>query len=436
MGGSAMPIRCSRWVSIAFAAAGTVLACGVATAAPASASLAKAHWISTWGAAPEPPRAAAGRFAGSPSFTDQTIRQLVRISAGGTHLRIRFTNEYGINPLHIGAAGVALVGPTGAPEPGTERTVTFGGKPDAWISPGAPYVSDAIDLAVNPLATLAISIYLPEHTDRCTCHALGLETAYVSAPGNFVGKPFAATQAIQSRAFISGVDVETMKSGGTIVALGDSITDGLGATLNANRRWPDLLAERLVAQRRQEVWGVVDMGIAGNRLLADGVGESALRRFDRDVLSVPGIKYVVLFEGVNDLISSFGPASGPSPTDLRASSMKATAGALIGGYRQLIERAHVHGIRIIGVTLTPYAGAILGNRADLYSTEGETQREMINQWIRTSGAFDGVLDFDAAWRDASDPTRISLSLQRGDHLHGNDAGYQALVRSINLGLFK
>jgi len=428
--------HCLKWVSIAFSAAGTLLAGGFAPAAVAASPLAKAHWIGTWGAAPEPPRPGVGKFAGTRSFSDQTIRQLVRISAGGTHLRIHFTNEYGTNPLHIGAASVALVGPSGALEPGTGRTVTFAGRPDAWIPPGAPYLSDAIDLVVKPLATVAISIYLPGHTDPCTCHALGLETAYVSGPGNFVDKPFDAAQTIQSRAFISDVDVETMSSGGTIVALGDSITDGFGSTPNANSRWPDLLADRLVAQHGREVWGVVDMGISGNRVLADGVGDSALRRFDRDVLSVPGVRYVIFLEGVNDLINSYGPSSRPLPKDPSAASTKATAAALIAGYRQIIERAHAQGIKVLGATLTPYAGAAFGKRAVLYSPQGEAQREMINRWIRTSGAFDGVLDFDAAWRDPKDPTRIILSLQHGDHLHGNDAGYQALVGSINLALFR
>lgn len=436
MGGAAMLRHCPRRSSVAVAAAGILLAGGFAPAALAASSSAKAHWIGTWGAAPEPPRPTVGRFAGTPGYSNQTIRQLVRISAGGTHLRVHFTNEYGTHPLHIGAASVALVDSSGAPEPGTERTVTFGGKADARIPAGAPYVSDAIDLAVRPLATVAISIYLPEQTDACTCHAIGLQTAYVSGPGNFVGKAFDAAQKIQSRAFISGVDVESMPSGGAIVALGDSITDGFGSMPDTNTRWPDLLAERLAAKHGGEAWGVVDMGISGNQVLADGVGDSALRRFDRDVLSVPGVRYVIISNGLNDIINSYGGASGPASNDARASAPKASAAALIAGYRQLIERAHTHGIKVLGATLTPYEGSSLGNRTDLYSPEGEAQREAINQWIRTSGAFDGVLDFDAAWRDPRHPTRIIEELQHGDHLHGNLAGYQALAQSIDLALFR
>lgn len=425
-----------KWSSVAVAAAGTLLAGGFAPAVLAASSAAKEHWIGTWGAAPEPPRPTVGRFAGTPGYSNQTIRQLVRISAGGTHLRIHFTNEYGTHPLHIGAASVALVDSNGAPEAGTERTLSFAGKPDAWIPAGAPYVSDAIDLAVRPLATVSISIYLPEQTDPCTCHGIGLSTAYVSGPGNFVGKPFEAAQKIQSRAFISGVDVETTASGGTIVALGDSITDGFGSMPDTNTRWPDLLANRIAAQHGGNAWGVVDMGISGNRVLADGAGDSALRRFDRDVLSVPDVRYVIISNGLNDLINSYGGASGPASSDPHASALQASAAALIAGYRQLIERAHTHGIKVLGATLTPYEGSSLGNRKDLYSTEGEAQREVINRWIRTSGAFDGVIDFDAAWRDPQHPTRIIENLQHGDHLHGNLAGYQALAQSIDVALFR
>lgn len=430
-------IKCT---AVAFFAAAAALAGGFAPAALAAGASAKAHWVGTWGASPEPPRPTVGRFAGTPGYSNQTIRQLVRISAGGTHLRIHFTNEYGTHALHIGAASVALVDANGALEPGTERTVTFGGKADAFIPAGAPYVSDAIDLAVKPLATVSISVYLPEQTGPCTCHGIGLQTAYVSGPGNFVGKSFDAAQKIQSRAFLSGVDVETATSGGAIVALGDSITDGFGSMPDTNTRWPDLLANRLGAQHGGGVWGVVDMGISGNQVLADGAGDSALHRFDRDVLSVPGVRYVIISNGLNDLVNSYGgasaPPSGPALNDPRASAPKASAAALIAGYRQLIERAHTHGIKVLGATLTPYEGAVLGKNANLYSPEGEAQRQIINRWIRTSGAFDGVLDFDAAWRDPQHQTRIIENLQHGDHLHGNLAGYQALAQSINVALFK
>jgi lysophospholipase L1-like esterase len=391
-----------------------------------------AQWITTWGAAPEPPTAAAGRFPATPSFANQTIREVVRISAGGARLRIRLTNEYGTKMLSIGAVRVALADASGAPLEGTDRAVLFAGQPSASIPAGAPLVSDPIDLPVKPLATLSISVYLPDDTGPCTCHAVGVQTAYVSAPGDFTAQTFTPAHTLQARAFLSGIDVEQTGRARSIVVLGDSISDGVGSTPNADHRWPDLLAQRLAARSGHVAFGVVNMGISGNRILNDGAGQSALARFDRDVLSVPGVSYVVVFEGVNDLGISFGHFEGPLAAYFKrlASPRKATAEAIIAGYRQIIARAHEKGIKVLGATITPYGGAAY------YSPEGEAQREAINRWIRTGGAFDGVLDFDAAWRDPQDPTRIATPLQAGDHLHGSDAGYEALARSIDLSLFK
>jgi lysophospholipase L1-like esterase len=258
-----------------------------------------------------------------------------------------------------------------------------------------------------------------------------LQTAYVSRPGDFVGKTFTPQSTTQSRAFLSGVEVDTAGAGKAIVVLGDSISDGVGSTLNADRRWPDLLADRLIAGGGHTAWGVVNMGISGNRVLNDGAGQSALARLDRDVLAVPGAAYVIVFEGVNDLGISYGHFTGPLAARFKSlmSGGKTTAAALIAGYRQIIGRAHEKGLKVIGATITPYEGA------SYYSSQGEAVREAVNRWIRTSGAFDGVLDFDAVWRDPSDPKRIATRLQRGDHLHGSDAGYRALAGSIDLNLF-
>jgi lysophospholipase L1-like esterase len=356
----------------------------------------------------------------------------VRLSAGGARLRIRFTNEYGTQALRIGAARIAIADASGTPTAGTDRAVSFAGKPSALIPPGAPLLSDPVDLAVKPFAVISISLYLPGDTGPCTCHAVGLQSAFVSPTGDFTDSTFTPAQTLQARAFLSGIEVEPTGGAKSIVVFGDSISDGVGSKPNANHRWPDLLAERLAARRGRSAWGVVNMGISGNRILNDGAGQSALARFDRDVLSVPGVSYVVVFEGVNDLGISFGHIEGPFAAYFKrlVPADKATAPALIAGYRQLIARAHERGIKVLGATITPYGGA------SYYSPEGEAQRELINRWIRTSGAFDGVLDFDAAWRDPRDPTRIATPLQAGDHLHGSDAGYQALARSIDLSLFK
>ncbi len=398
----------------------------------ASLDVRAAEWITTWGAAPEPPGPALGPLPATPSFDNQTVREVVRLSAGGTRLRIRFTNEYGTKALRIGAVHVALADAAGAPRAGTDRAVLFDGEPGATIPPGAPLLSDPIELAVKPFAVLSISLYLPGNTGQCTCHALGMQTAYVSATGNFTDKAFTAVRTVQARAFVSGIEVQARGPAGSIVVLGDSISDGVGSKANANRRWPDLFAERLAARHGRTAWGIVNMGISGNRILNDGAGQSALARLDRDVLSVPGVSYVVVFEGVNDLGISYGHFAGPLAAYFKrlASPEKATAQAVIAGYRQIIARAHERGIKVIGATITPYGGSAY------YAPEGNAQRELINRWIRTSGALDGVLDFDAAWRDAQDPARIATPLQAGDHLHGSDAGYEALARSIDLSLFK
>lgn len=397
-----------------------------------SVPAAAAQWAATWGTAPLPPSPAFGPTPATASYVDQTIRQVVRISAGGERMRIRFTNEYGTRPLVIGAARMALADSTGAIQPGTEREVQFAGKPDAIIPAGAPLLSDPVVLPVKALSTLSISIYFPEDTGPCTCHAVGMQTGYVSATGDFTKQAFTPRQTIQSRAFISGVEVESAVPARTIVAFGDSITDGVGSTMDQNRRWPDLLAERLTARGGRTAWGVVNMGISGNRVLNDQAGQSALARFDRDVLAIPGAAYVIVFEGVNDLGTSFGKFEGPLAQFFQSMvpAHKATAEALIAGYRQLIQRAHSKGLKIIGATIAPYRGSAY------WSEEGDAQREAVNRWIRTGGAFDGVLDFDAALRDPAQPAQIKDGLHAGDHLHGSDAGYEAMARSIELSLFK
>jgi lysophospholipase L1-like esterase len=388
------------------------------------------EWVQTWGAAPLPPTPALGPFPATPSFNNQTVRQTVRISAGGQQVRLRLTNEYGTKPLRIGAARIALSDEKGAIQPGTVRRVLFAGESSVSIPPGAPFLSDPVDLPVKALSSLSISLYLPEDTGQCTCHQTGLQNAFVSDTGDFTDKPFEPKQTLQVRAFISGVEVRTAGAGRAVVVLGDSISDGIGSTVDANHRWPDLLANRLDGKSGGS-WGVVNMGISGNRVLADGAGQSALARFDRDVLSTPGVKTVIVFEGVNDLGISYGPPR-EGPMGERFKSMappsKVTAAEMIAGYRQLIARAHGKGLKILGATITPYGGALY------YSPEGETVRQAINTWIRTGHEFDGVIDFDAVMRDSRDPTQIKEGFHMGDHLHGSDAGYAAMSAAIDLSL--
>jgi lysophospholipase L1-like esterase len=392
-----------------------------------------AAWVSTWAAAPLPPSAAMGPFPATPSYSNQTIRQVVRISAGGNRVRVRFTNEYGTQPLAIGAARITTADVKGNEQAASAHTLTFAGKPSALIPAGAPLLSDPVDLRTEALATLSISIYLPENTGPCTCHQAGMQTAYVSEAGNFLGKEFPAKEKSLSRAFISGVEVEATTPTKVIAVLGDSISDGVGSSNDANHRWPDLLAERLVARDAHKSWGIANLGISGNRLLNDGAGQSALARFDRDILSLPGLSHVIVFLGVNDLGISYGNLP-PGPFGEAFKKMqpaaKPSAEAMIAGYRQLIERAHAKGVKIFGATIAPYEGAMY------YSAEGNDVREQINKWMRSSGAFDAVLDFDAAFRDPQKPTQMAIPLQTGDHLHGSDLGYETLAKSIDLSLFK
>jgi lysophospholipase L1-like esterase len=404
---------------------GGLLAIAICSAANA------AEWVQTWGASPQPPTPAAGPFPATPSFVNQTIRQTFRVSVGGSRVRLRLTNEYGTKPLAIGAVRVALADEKGNVRVGTEKTVSFSGKPGATVPAGAPYVSDPVDLPVSALSSLSVSIYLPEDTGPCTCHATGVQTALISAPGDFTAKSFTPASTTQFRAFVSGVDVETNGPARAVVVLGDSISDGMGSTVDANRRWPDLLAERLNA-KGSAGWGVVNMGISGNRVLNDGAAQNALARFDRDVLSVAGVKAVVLFEGVNDLGISFGKIEGPIADFFKtlAPTQKSTAEAIVTGYRQLIARARARGLKVFAGTITPYGGALY------YSEEGEKMRQAINSWIRTSGEVDGVLDFDAVIRDSANPTRMKDGFHSGDFLHGSDAGYAAMAAAVDLSLFK
>ena len=272
------------------------------------------------------------------------------------------------------------------------------------------------------LSDISVSVWFPEDTGPCTCHQVGSQDGFVSEAGNFTQGVFTPTQTFQSRAFVTGVDVQVAR-GKTIVVLGDSISDGVGSSRNLNRRWPDVLARRLNSTRSGPVWGISNQGISGNRVLEDGAGQSALARLDRDVLAVSGAAYVIVFEGVNDLGISYGAARA-KPLNI------ASAEAMIAGYRQIISRAHARGLKVIGATIAPYEGA------SYWSAQGEAQRQTTNHWILHGGEFDGVLDFATAFADPAQPSRMADGKHMGDHLHGNDAGYEAVGNGIDLKLFR
>lgn len=347
---------------------------------------------------------------------------IVHTSIGGRRVRVQLSNAFGTSALHVGAAHIALHDKDSAIVSGSDRPLTFSGKPSFTIPPAAEALSDPVDLDVPSLSDLVISLYIPQATPP-TVHLTGLHTTYISQPGDFAGAAsIADAKTVQLWYWISAVDVDAPPSAGLIVAFGDSITDGATSTPDTDRSWPSQLAQRLAANQATANLAIVNEGISGNRLLNDGAGVAALARFDRDVLSQPGVKWLIVLEGINDI--GIGGRPGAEPPDA------VTADDLIAAHKQIIERAHMHGIKVIGGTLTPYVGAA-------YATDqGEEMREAINQWIRTSHAYDAVIDFDAAVRDPANPIQIRPAYNIRDHLHPNDDGYKAMAAAVDLSIFK
>jgi lysophospholipase L1-like esterase len=380
-------------------------------------------WIATWGASPVAPLPA---NTTNPGFTNQTVRLVVHTSLGGNEVRVRLSNAFGTESLLIGAAHIAVRSMNAGTVSGTDRTLTFSGSGSVTIPPGALAVSDSVKLDVPALSDLAVSLYLPGPTGQATWHAAALSTNYVSKPGDFTGAAdMPVDRTVTSWFYLTDVEVKATKDTFAVVTFGDSITDGTRSTPDTNHRWPNFLAERL-AQHHVKL-SVVDEGIAGNRVLHDLVGPNALARFDRDVLAQPGVGYVTVLLGINDIgdISRLPavaqPGRAPQPV---------SADEIIAGHRQMITRAHQQGLKILGCTLTPFEGAAY------FTPEGETKRQAVNKFIRTGGAYDGVIDFDAAVRDPDHPAGILAMYDSGDHLHPNDAGYRAMADTIDLSLFK
>lgn len=377
-------------------------------------------WIGTWGASPQ--TNVGGSSATAPSFTNQTIRQVARISTGGTRFRVRLSNEFGTEAVEIGDARLAISAGAAAIKTGTDRVLTFSGRPTVTIPPGAPVLSDPVDLDAPNLTSLAVSLYLPQATGPATSHVDGKQRAFIAA-GDLAGAADVSARATTTtkRFFLTGIDVATEPhKNAAIVTLGDSITDGASSTRDADHRWPDFLANRL-AGASGDATGVVNEGISGNRLLHDVVGPDARSRFDRDVLETPGVRFMTVLLGINDI----GSATGLFPTQA------VTADDIIAAHRQLIARAHSRGIRIYGCTLTPFGGV-----PSYFTAAGEAVRNTVNDFIRNSAEYDAVIDFDAVMRDPANPSRMLPAFDSGDHLHPSDAGYQAMANAIDLRLFK
>ena len=363
-------------------------------------------------------------------FGNQTVRQIVRVTVGGSRLRVVLSNTFSTVPLMIGAAQVGIRERDAAIVPRSNRILTFSGEQATAVPAGAILISDPVDLVVQDAADLAIDLYLPGDTaasgSPLTTHAASWQTNYVSPPGNHAG---AVTMPVQTTTayrrgdglagstwfFLTRVEVMAAQQVGAIVTLGDSLTDGTASTIDTNNRWPDHLERRLVKAGMR--MAVLNAGIGGNRLLAEGNGPSALSRFDRDVIAQPGVTHLVVLEGINDI----GQArEKPSPS----------AADLIRAHRQMIERAHARGIKVFGATLTPFEGA------NYWTAEGEAKRQVLNEWIRTSREYDAVIDFDAVVRDPGHPTRMRAQYDSGDHLHFTAAGYETMANVIDVGMFR
>jgi lysophospholipase L1-like esterase len=421
----------NSWKRRTLAVGAAALAAVMALTVPAEAdgSSGGSRWSGTWATAKQHPMPGNEWFGDNWSmdgFADRSVRQVVRVSAGGSQARIRLSNLYGTKALRITGATIAKAGEGAALRPGTVRPLTFDHRRSTTIPAGSVRASDAVRLKVRPLDRLTVTLYFAGSTGASTFHEGGLTTTYrASGDHRFdQGGGAYAGETSHSWYYLTGVDVAggPGRSKGTVAAFGDSITDGAFSTPDTDNRYPDQLAERLAAARKP--LGVVNVGINGNKLLSDStcLGEKGVTRFKRDVLGQPGIRTAIVLEGINDIGSSGAPDTGCGPNPV------VTAEDLIDGYRTLIRAAHQRDVKIIGATITPFKGFEY-----YYSEKNEAIRDEVNHWIRTSGEYDAVVDFDRALADPADPDAVLPAYDAGDHLHPNDAGMEAMAAAVDLG---
>ena len=408
------------WVAV-FALAGSV-----AFAQNGCGKTCNGNWVAAWGTAQQlvvPARAIPSRETYPLKVEAQTVRMVARSTVAGKAVRVALSNSFGYAPVRIDAAQIARSAGGSAIKAGSAHALTFGGHAAVVLAPGAQIYSDPVEYEVPAQADLVVSLYLAADSGPTTAHPIGLRTAWL-APGSQVAAEElnGATTQFHSYLWLAAIDVLASAKTATVVAFGDSITDGFATTPDADLAWPAILARRLAAQSNLAPRAVINMGISGNRVLREGAGSSALARFDRDVLSRPGVKWVLLLEGINDIGFSAIPGI--------PASEKVTAEEIITGYRLLIARAHLHGLTIIGCTLTPFEGT------PTYTAAGEGMRQEVNQWIRDSGQFDAVVDLDAATRDPASATKLRKEFDSGDHIHPNDAGNKAMAEAFGPKLFR
>jgi lysophospholipase L1-like esterase len=377
------------------------------------------HWVGTWATALHQPSPGPPGLTNN-GFANQTLRQIVHTSVGGTRARVRLSS-FGGGRVVVGAAHIAIRDTNAAIVPGSDRMLTFGGEPSVSIPPGAIVVSDPVDLEVPALADLAVSIFVPGQTGPATWHFVAQQTSYVSPEGNFVDA-LDMPVSVTTRAWfwLAAVEVFAPKRVGAIAAFGDSLTDGVRSTVDANRRWPDYLARTLMARRGNHHMGVLNASITGNRLLHDGIGSNALARFERDVLAQAGVTHVIVLLGNNDITAGD-----------RFPAEAVTAADVIQAHRLLIALARAEGLQIFGGTLPPFGGLV---PPEVFPAL-EAKRQSVNEWIRFGGEYDAVIDFDEVLRDPADHGRLLPSFDSGDFLHPNDEGYEAMSRAIDVTLF-
>jgi lysophospholipase L1-like esterase len=394
----------------------------------AVAQTAAQTWVATWAASqqiPEPRNALP-----SADLEDATLRQIVHLSLGGATLRVHLSNAFGTEPLHFTSVHIArpLSASSSAIDPASDKALTFSGSGDVIVPAGAEYISDPIDYPVAALSNLAVTFHLDAAPARQTGHPGSRATSYYVHGDQVAAADLPGAKKVDHWYQIAGIDVSAPAStsqNAAIVALGDSITDGHGATTNGNDRWTDDLAQRLQASPATRSLSVLNQGIGGNHLLTDGLGPNVLARFDRDVLAQTGVRYLIVFEGVNDL-GGLTREHEATPAEHALLVRR-----ILAAYQQVILRAHAHGITVIGATITPYTGSNYYHPGPA----SEADRQAINQWIRAAGHFDAVIDFDKTMRDPHQPDRMLAAFDSGDHLHPSPAGYRAMADAIPLSLF-